>query len=158
MIVPDYDASQMSYIISPLQSPLLQNDAQTVPMDLTGKRVVVVEDEGITQLQIRKMLRRQGLEVVGDAANGKDAIQVVLETRPDIVLMDIRMPIMDGLEASRRILAEYQVCIVMLTAFSEKEYQKKAQEIGTCGYVIKPITSETLMPQIEAAYRKHHSM
>lgn len=137
-------------------SPASNDHELTVPMDLTGKRVVVVEDEGITQLQIRKMLKRQGLEVVGDAANGKEAVEVVLATRPDIVLMDIRMPIMDGLEASRQILEQYQVCIVMLTAFSEKEYQNKAQEIGTCGYVIKPITSETLMPQIEAAYLKHH--
>ena len=156
MIVSNSATPQSPYNVSPLQSPLPQNHDKSALIDLTGKRVVVVEDEGITQLQIRKMLRRQGLEVVGDAANGQEAIRVVLETRPDIVLMDIRMPIMDGLEASRQILEQYQVCIVMLTAFSEKEYQNKAQEIGTCGYVIKPITSETLMPQIEAAYRKHH--
>lgn len=156
MIISNSAMPHSSYIISPLQPPLVQDDEGAALIDLTGKRVVVVEDEGITQLQIRKMLRRQGLDVVGDAADGKEAIRVVLETRPDIVLMDIRMPIMDGLEASRQILEEYQVCIVMLTAFSEAEYQRKAEKIGACGYVVKPITSETLMPQIQAAYSKNH--
>ncbi len=66
------------------------------------------------------------------------------------------MPVMDGLEASERILAEYRVCIVMLTAFSEEEYQQRAQELGTCGYVLKPITAETLLPELEAAYDKFH--
>src|SRR5690242_14654533 len=89
---------------------------------LSGKRVAVVEDEGITQLQLSRILRSQGLEVVGTAADGQEAVEVVLATRPDLVLMDIRMPIMDGLEASERILAEYPVCIVMLTAFSDEEY------------------------------------
>src|SRR5689334_9601672 len=71
---------------------------------LMGKRAVIVEDEGVTQLQLRRILRSEGMEVVGLAANGLEAIEVVLEKRPDVVLMDIRMPIMDGLEAARIIL------------------------------------------------------
>jgi response regulator NasT len=121
---------------------------------LSGKRVAVVEDEGITQLQLSRILRSQGLEVVGTAADGQEAVEVVLATRPDLVRMDIRMPIMDGLEASERILAEYPVCIVMLTAFSDEEYVARAREIGTCGYVLKPITAETLMPQLQAALHR----
>ncbi len=124
--------------------------------ELVGKRAVIVEDEGMTQLQLRRLLRSQGLEVVGAAADGKEAVEVVLATRPDLVLMDIKMPVMDGLEASELILAEYRVCIVMLTAFSEEEYREKAETIGTCGYIVKPFTSESLMPQLRAAYRKFH--
>jgi two-component system, response regulator PdtaR len=131
-----------------------QAEAKSV---LKDKRAVVVEDEGVTQLQLRKILEAAGVKVVGVAANGKDAIKVVLDHNPDFVLMDVRMPIMDGLEASRRILENRRICIVMLTAFSEEEYQRKAQEIGTCGYVLKPVTSETLIPQIATALRQFNA-
>ena len=151
MIQPVYVSSQNP----PPPAPPSRVGGSSPYPELAGKRVVVVEDEGITQLQIRKILRSKGLDVVGDAGDGQEAVAVVLETRPDIVLMDIRMPHMDGLEASRRILAEFSVCIVMLTAFSEDDYQQAAMEIGVCGYVIKPMTSESLMPQIQAAYRKY---
>src|SRR5579871_953446 len=129
--------------------------AQQTAFDLKGKRVVVVEDEGMTQLQLRRILRAEGLEVVGTASNGKEAAEVVLKQRPDLVLMDIRMPIMDGLEAARQILKDYRVCIVMLTAFSEEEYWQAAQEIGACGYILKPVTSELLIPQLAAALQKY---
>ncbi len=125
-------------------------------LELAGKRAVIVEDEGITQLQLSRILRLEGLLVVGTATNGQEAIDVVLATRPDLVLMDIRMPVMDGLEATERILAEYRVCIVMLTAFSDEEYRKRAEALETCGYVLKPVTAETLMPQLKAAFEKFH--
>jgi response regulator NasT len=122
--------------------------------NLSGRRVAVVEDEGITQLQLCRILRSEGLEVVGTATNGKDAVALVLSTRPDLVLMDIQMPLMDGLEASERILASYPVCIVMLTAFSDPDCVDRAKRIGTCGYVLKPFTVETLVPQLKAAFQK----
>ncbi len=123
---------------------------------LSGKRIVIVEDEGITQLQLSRVLRFEGLEVVGIASDGQEAIELVLATRPDLVLMDIQMPVMDGLEASERILAQYRVCIVMLTAFSDEEFVERAKGIGTSGYVLKPITAETLLPQLQAAFQKFH--
>ena len=129
----------------------VSHEDQQKPVELSGKRVVIVEDEGMLQLQLRMMLRSEGMDVVGTAADGETAIKVVLATRPDVVLMDINMPVMNGLEASERILAEFPVCIVMLTAFSEEEYQRKAKKIGTCGYVIKPVTSDTLIPQLLTA-------
>ena len=85
---------------------------------------------------------------------GAKAWNVVLRERPDIVLMDIRMPVMDGVEATRQILAEYSVCIVMLTAFSDEEYRKQTYGIGASGYVIKPITSDLLLPMMLQAYQR----
>jgi len=99
-------------------------------------------------------LKNAGLKVVASAINGEQGVESVLRERPDLVLMDIRMPgSFDGLEAARRILAVYSVCIVMLTAFSDEEYQKQAEELKLCGYVLKPVTTESLIPKIEAAIR-----
>jgi response regulator NasT len=118
---------------------------------------VIVEDEGITLLQLRRTLTRAGLKVVGTAGNGQEAVTVVLRELPDLVVMDIKMPVMNGIDAARRILETYRVCIVMLTAFSTEDYQQQAQDAGTCGYILKPITSSTLVPQLEAAYQKFHA-
>ena len=119
---------------------------------LKGRSVVVVEDEGVTQMQLRRCLAHAGLDVVATAINGQDGVTAVLRERPDIVLMDIRMPVMDGMEASKRILKELPVCIVMLTAFSDQEYRDRAYRLGVSGYVIKPITSDLLLPIIVQAY------
>lgn len=124
-------------------------------VNLKGKRAVVVEDEGVTQLQLRRILISEGVEVVGVASNGKEAVDLVRDQNPDFVLMDIRMPVMDGLEATRRILEDHPVCIVMLTAFSDAEYQLEAAAIGTCGYVLKPVTSDTLIPQVRSALQTY---
>lgn len=118
--------------------------------------MVIVEDEGITIMQLRRALTQEGLKVVGIAGNGQEGVEVVLRERPDLVIMDIKMPVMNGIEAARRILESYRTCIVMLTAFSTDEYQQQAREIGAGGYILKPITGATLLPQIEAAYRNFH--
>jgi len=125
-------------------------------LSLAGKRVVIVEDEGMTQLVLGRMLHARGVIIAGRANNGLEGVEVVLRERPDFVLMDINMPIMDGLEASKRILAQVRVCIVLLTAYSEAEFRQRAAALDTCGYVIKPVTSETLLPVLEAAYHKFH--
>jgi CheY-like chemotaxis protein len=126
-------------------------------ISLRGKRAVIVEDEGITQLQLKKMLQSEGIKVVGTASNGKEGVEFVLKERPDFVLMDIQMPEMDGLEATERILAEFHVCIVMLTAFSDEGYRQRATELGVSGYVLKPVTIETLIPQVKALYHQFHN-
>ena len=113
---------------------------------LKGKRVVVIEDEGVTQMQLRRTLTHAGLIVAGTAINGRDGVEVALRERPDLILLDIRMPIMDGVEAARQIMAEHPVCIVMLTAFSDMEYRDRTRALGVSGYVIKPITSDLLLP------------
>ena len=142
-----------------MDNPTPPSDTGAVPAasPLAGLRAVIVEDEGITQLQLSRILRSAGLTVIGSAADGKEAVDLVLATLPDIVLMDIRMPVMNGLEAAERILAEKNICILMLSAFSEEEYLERARRIGASGYIIKPVTAESLLPQLEAVYRRHTS-
>ncbi len=136
------------FFLSLSPSPSHESEA----ISLTGKRAVIVEDEGITQIHLRKLLRSQGIKVIGMASNGKEGVELVLKEHPDFVLMDVRMPVMDGLEATERILAEYRVCIVVLTAFSDEAYRQRVAELGAGGYVLKPVTIETLIPQLKAAY------
>ncbi|HZT42859.1 MAG TPA: response regulator [Chthonomonadaceae bacterium] len=122
---------------------------------LTGKRIVVVEDEGVTELHLVRSLKRAGLLVVGAAANGQKGLELVLEHHPDLVLMDIRLPILDGLEASRRILEQMQTCIVILTGYDMEEYRQKARELGLSGYIVKPVTGKGLIAALEQAYRDY---
>ena len=121
--------------------------------DLQGKRVLVVEDEGITQMQLRVSLQRAGLRIVGAAGSGPDGVEIALREHPDIVLMDINMPgAYNGLEAARRILEDSPACIVMLTAYNE--YRSTAEEIGACGYVTKPMDDRSLLPQLSEAWHR----
>lgn len=103
-------------------------------------------------MQLVRMLKRAGLEVVGAVNNGRAGVELVLREKPDIVLMDIRMPIMDGLEATRRIMADYPVCIVMLTAFADAEVREEGRKAGSTGFMLKPVTSPTLTAALEQFY------
>lgn len=124
---------------------------------LRGKRLVIVEDEGVTQMQLRKILTREGAQIVGAAINGPEGVEIVLRENPDLVLVDIRMPgEYDGLEAARRILAERSICIVMLTAFADEDYQEQARRIGASGYIVKPIDKDTLFPHLEVALKAYY--
>ena len=122
---------------------------------LRGKRVVIVEDEGITQMLLARILARAGMQVAGLATTGERAVELVLRERPDLVLMDINMPgPLNGVEASRRILAEFLVCIVVLTAYHDEDYRTESQAFGAGGYLIKPVNSQSLVPQLEDAIRR----
>ena len=123
---------------------------------LQGRRAVIVEDEGITQMQIQRLLSRAGILVVGTAGNGADGVDKVLKLEPDLVLMDIKMPIMDGLEASRRILEQFRTCIVLLTAYLQ--YEEQAKQLGACGYLVKPISSITLLPKLQQALQHFYHL
>ena len=124
-------------------------------IDLTGRRVVVVDDEAIIVLQLSKFLPKHGLEVVGCARDGQEAVNLVLMERPEIVLMDITMPVLDGLEATRRILAEFKTCIVMLTAYSDKAMIEEAFAAGASGYIVKPVDSGSLPEALRKSIEKH---
>ncbi|MGB8020278.1 MAG: response regulator [Candidatus Nanopelagicales bacterium] len=114
-------------------------------------RVVVVEDEALIRLDLVEMLTESGYEVVGQASDGESAIAAVRELRPDLVLMDIKMPMLDGISAAEILAAEAIAPIVLVTAFSQSELVDRALSAGVHGYVVKPFTMAELRPAIEIA-------
>ncbi|MDE1548761.1 ANTAR domain-containing response regulator [Jeotgalibaca caeni] len=118
-------------------------------------RIVVVDDEPITRLDIRDILEGAGHQVVGEASDGFEAIRVCQETKPDLVIMDIKMPILDGLTASKKIVAEGTTSgIILLTAYSDQQYIQKATSFGALGYLVKPLHEQSLLPMVELALAK----
>lgn len=124
---------------------------------LAGARVLICEDEAVIQVQLGKMLSGAGAEVVGTAINGKVGVETASEKKPDIVLMDLNIPIIDGMEASRRIIVNTGACVVIISAYGDSDFRKRAKEIGVCGYLTKPITSDTLLPELERIYSEFQS-
>lgn len=115
------------------------------------KRILVVEDESIVLLDITIMLKDAGFDVVGHARNGKKAIELAHALQPDLVLMDIKMPKMNGLKASDVISNTFQIPVLLLTAFSQREYIDEAKRANIVGYLVKPITEANLIPAVEIA-------
>lgn len=114
-------------------------------------RIVVAEDETIIRLDIVETLTAQGYEVVGEAENGQRAVELVEELRPDVVLMDISMPVMDGLSATRHIAERSLAPVVILTAFSQRDLIDQATQAGAMSYIVKPFSETDLVPAIELA-------
>ncbi|MFM7499707.1 MAG: ANTAR domain-containing response regulator [Actinomycetota bacterium] len=119
------------------------------PATLAPLRIVVAEDETLIRMDLVEMLAREGYEVVGEAANGEDAVRLVRERKPDIALFDVKMPIKDGITAAEELRG--QVPIVMLTAFSQRELIERANNAGVMAYLVKPFTISDLIPAIEVA-------
>ncbi|RBP64604.1 response regulator receiver and ANTAR domain protein [Brevibacterium sanguinis] len=119
------------------------------------RRVVVAEDEAVIRLDIVEMLREVGYDVVGEAADGESAIRLAEELRPDLVVMDIKMPILDGISAAERIARARIAPVVLLTAFSQKELVERARDAGAMAYVVKPFTANDLLPALEIALSRH---
>ncbi|MGN7394390.1 ANTAR domain-containing response regulator [Peribacillus frigoritolerans] len=115
------------------------------------KRILVVEDESIVLLDITIMLKDAGFDVVGHARNGEKAIELAHSLKPDLVLMDIKMPKMNGLKASDVISNTFQIPVLLLTAFSQREYIDEAKRANIVGYLVKPITEANLIPAVEIA-------
>lgn len=113
--------------------------------------VVVAEDEAIIRLDLVESLREEGYEVVGDCGRGDDAVRLVGEHRPDLALLDIKMPGLTGIEAARAITSESSTAVVMLTAFSQRELIDEASDAGAMAYLVKPYQREELVPAIELA-------
>ncbi len=122
------------------------------------RRVVVVEDEALIRMDVVEVLQENGFEVVGEGADGETAIELARSLRPDLVVMDITMPKMDGLTAAEIIGKERLAPVVMLTAFAQPEFVARAVEAGAIAYVVKPFTPERLLPQIEVALSRHHEL
>lgn len=117
---------------------------------------IVIDDEPIVRMDFTEMLRELDIDVLGTGMDGFDAVELCRQYHPQLVLMDIKMPIFDGLDASRTILREYpEICIVLITAFNDNDYIQKAKEIGVAGYLVKPINERSLKPALEIAMAQH---
>ncbi|HJD51946.1 MAG TPA: response regulator [Candidatus Rothia avistercoris] len=123
-----------------------------------ARTVVVAEDEALIRLDIVEILKDQGFNVIAETDNGKKAVELAEEHRPDLVLMDVNMPIMDGIEAAGQISEKQLAPVVLLTAFSQKELVDRATEAGAMAYVVKPFTPNDLIPAIEVAISRYEQI
>jgi AmiR/NasT family two-component response regulator len=117
----------------------------------TAKRVLVAEDEAIIRLDLAEMLSEAGYEVVGQASDGEQAVALATSLKPDIVIMDVKMPVMDGISAAEQIGKERLCPVVMLTAFSQTELVERARDAGVMAYIVKPFTASDVTPALDIA-------
>ena len=121
-------------------------------------RVLIAEDETIIRLDLRELLERSGFEVCAEARDGEEAVELARSEQPDVAIMDVKMPKLDGIEAARRILDERPIPIVMLTAYGQQELVARAVDAGVFGYLVKPFREQDLLPAIETARARHDEL
>ena len=121
-------------------------------------RILIAEDETIIRLDLRGALEAAGFEVCAEARDGEEAVRLATETKPDLAVLDVKMPKLDGIEAARRILDERPIPIVMVTAYGERELVARAVEAGVFGYLVKPFRETDLLPAIETARARHEQL
>jgi response regulator NasT len=119
-------------------------------------RILVAEDEALIRMDLIEMLREAGYDVVAEATNGEEAIALATEQKPDLCILDVKMPILDGISAAEKIISIAPV--LMLTAFSQRELVERARDAGVMAYVVKPFTIADLVPAIEIAMSRHTQM
>jgi len=121
-------------------------------------RVVIAEDEAIIRLDLREILEEEGYEIVAETGRGDEAIDLVRQHQPDVVILDIRMPGTDGLQAAKVIAGERLAAVLMLTAFSQRDLIEQARDAGALAYLVKPFDRNDLVPQIEVALGRHREI
>ena len=121
-------------------------------------RVVVAEDEAIIRLDLKETLEEEGYEVVAETGRGDEAVRLVREHQPDIAILDIKMPGLDGLSAAREIAGERRAAVVILTAFSQRDLIERARDAGALAYLVKPFQKSDLLPAIEVALGRFQEM
>ena len=126
--------------------------------DNKSRRVLVAEDEALIRLDIVETLKGAGYDVVAEVDNGEAAVEKALELEPDLCVMDVKMPKMDGITASEKILKELSCAVVMLTAFSQTELVERARDAGAMAYVVKPFSPADLLPAVEIAISRQAEM
>ena len=119
-------------------------------------RILVAEDETLIRMDLVEMLQDAGYEVVAQASNGEEAISLALQHNPDLAILDVKMPVLDGISAAEKIISVSPV--LMLTAFSQKELIERARDAGAMAYVVKPFTINDLLPAIEISISRHRQM
>ncbi len=127
---------------------------ETTP-ESAALRVVVAEDETLIRMDLVEMLREEGYVVVGEAGDGEEAVRLAETLRPDLVMLDVKMPVLDGISAAERIARKRLAPVVMLTAFSQRELVERARDAGAMAYLVKPFTQADLVPAIELAVSRH---
>ncbi len=137
---------------------MIQEDLVTTPAaEAQGeekpvqRRVLVAEDEALIRLDLVEMLKEEGYQVVGEAGDGEEAVRLAEELRPDLVILDIKMPKKDGIEAASNIAGERVAPVVILTAFSQRDLVERARDAGAMAYLVKPFAKRDLIPAIELA-------
>ncbi|MBJ7261885.1 MAG: response regulator [Acidimicrobiia bacterium] len=121
-------------------------------------RVVIAEDEAIIRLDLKELLEEENYEVVGETGRGDEAVDLVRELVPDLVILDVKMPGLDGLSAARQIASERLAAILILTAFSQRELVEQARDAGALAYLVKPFNKSDLVPAIEVALARHSEL
>jgi two-component system, response regulator PdtaR len=121
-------------------------------------RVLIAEDETIIRLDLKELLERAGFEVCAEARDGAEAVELARSEEPDVAVLDVKMPRLDGIEAARRILDERPIPIVMLTAYGQDELVSRAVEAGVFGYLVKPFREQDLVPAIRTARARHDEL
>ncbi|MFF8788288.1 ANTAR domain-containing response regulator [Streptomyces sp. NPDC015125] len=131
------------------EPPVADDDQSHVPPLTT--RVVIAEDEALIRLDLKEMLEEEGYTVVGEAGDGRTAVELAREHRPDLVILDVKMPVLDGISAAEKIAEESIAPVLMLTAFSQRELVERARDAGAMAYLVKPFSKTDVVPAIEMA-------
>jgi response regulator NasT len=125
---------------------------------VAARRVLIAEDEALIRMDLAEMLREEGYEVVGEAGDGQEAVELAESLKPDLVIMDVKMPRRDGIDAASEIAAKRIAPIVVLTAFSQRELVERARDAGAMAYLVKPFNKNDLVPAIEVARARFAEM
>lgn len=137
--------------------PMRESDAVEMG-NSSVRRALIAEDEGMTVMLLRRALTAAGYQVVGAVPSGEQAVKQAAELKPDFILMDVNMPGINGIEATRRIVEHRPIPIIILTAYSEESLVEEAIEAGACAYIVKPITSEQVVPAVRTALARFETM
>ena len=126
--------------------------------DPSHRRVLIAEDEALIRLDLKEMLEEEGYEVCGEAADGATAVALAVELKPDLVILDVKMPILDGIAAAEQIAAQRIAPVIIVTAFSQRDLVEKAREAGAMAYLVKPFQKKDLLPTIEMAVSRYQEL
>ncbi|MFF9342108.1 MULTISPECIES: ANTAR domain-containing response regulator [unclassified Streptomyces] len=133
------------------ESPQPADDVESSHVPPLTTRVVIAEDEALIRLDLKEMLEEEGYTVVGEAGDGATAVELAREHRPDLVILDVKMPVLDGISAAEKIAGESIAPVLMLTAFSQRDLVERARDAGAMAYLVKPFSKSDVVPAIEMA-------